>query len=260
MASWRDLTKFPPLPHKIYSESTVWIMSWIILRLHGSIPRLRRWVYVTATLHLPMIGSYPLWSDMVHVSINLNKCYVLICIVMWYTWYTWTHHTCAQGYAVHKTYSDTWCKHKMHKVPAECLSNNFINTDSLLSQQRAMPAAGTGIRTNLAEESIPRQSLDPLPTCQNDFTTSVQDHRDPLGWSSHNQIYLPGSATNAELKLGDGHSSARGPCKVVGKLVNVPQTKANSAPAGASRKIPSSWIPTKLLHDMWTIQIWETHP
>ena len=127
------------------------------------------------------------------------------------------------------------CKHKMHKVPAECLSNNFINTDSLLSQQRAMPAAGTGIRTNLAEESIPRQSLDPLPTCQKDSTTSVQDHRDPLGWSSHNQIYLPGSAT-AELKLGDGHSSARGPCKVVGKLVNVPQTKANSAPAGASRK------------------------
>ena len=141
-----------------------------------------------------MIGSYPLWTDMVHVSINLNKCYVLICIVMWYTWYTWTHHTCAQGYAVHKTYSDTWCKHKMHKVPAECLSNSFINTDSLLSQQRAMPAAGTGIRTHLAEESIPRQSLDPLPTCQNDSTTSVQDHRDPLGWSSHNQIDLPGSA------------------------------------------------------------------
>ena len=104
------------------------------------------------------------------------------------------HLTCAQGYAVHKTYSDTWCKHKMHKVPAECLSNSFINTDSLLSQQRAMPAAGTGIRTNLAEESIPRQSLDPLPTCQNGSTTSVQDHRDPLGWSSHNQIDLPGSA------------------------------------------------------------------
>ena len=124
-------------------------------------------------------------------------------------WYTCTlDHTCARGY----TYIYILCRG--HILIRDASTRFLRNVSQINSSTQTLCSLSSAQCPQLAQgyaqtwqrnRFFPRQNLDrpsKEPTCQHDSTTSVQDHRDPLRWSSHNQIYLPGLATNAErLKM-----------------------------------------------------------